>query len=101
MIDFMPSSIGHIRAGKLRAFGVASTKRWADLPDVPTINEFLPGFEGGLLFGIAGPKGTPNEVIGRLNSETNTTLADPGIRARIAELGSLPPPPLGAPPEAA
>ena len=87
MIDFMPSSIEHIRVAKLRALGVASTKRWAGLPDVPTVDEFLPGFGGGSLFGIAGPKSTPNEVIGRLNRETNTVLADPGIRARIVDLG--------------
>jgi tripartite-type tricarboxylate transporter receptor subunit TctC len=87
MIDFLPSSIEHIRAGKLRALGVASNKRWADLPDVPAVGEFLPGFEGGLVFGIIGPKDTPNEAIGRLNRGTNAALADSGIRARFAEIG--------------
>jgi tripartite-type tricarboxylate transporter receptor subunit TctC len=87
MFDFLPSSIEHIRAGKLRALAMASAKRWQLLPDVPTVGDFLPGFEVGVLFGIAAPKNTPTEVVDRLNREINATLTDPRAKARIVELG--------------
>jgi tripartite-type tricarboxylate transporter receptor subunit TctC len=87
MFDFLPSSIEHIRAGKLRALAMASAKRWQSLPDVPTVGDFLPGFEAGALFGIAAPKNTPIEVVDRLNREINAILADPRMKARIAEVG--------------
>jgi tripartite-type tricarboxylate transporter receptor subunit TctC len=87
MFDFLPSSIEHIRAGKLRALAVASAKRWPALPDLPTVGDFLPGFEAGVLFGIAAPKNTPNEIADKLNREINAALADPRTKARIAELG--------------
>jgi tripartite-type tricarboxylate transporter receptor subunit TctC len=87
MFDFLASSIEHIRARKLRALAVASAKRWPALPDLPTVGDFLPGFEGLSLFGIAAPKKTPNEVIDRLNREINAALADPRMKARIAEVG--------------
>jgi tripartite-type tricarboxylate transporter receptor subunit TctC len=87
MFDFLPSSIEHIRAGKLRALAMASAKRWQSLPDVPTVGDFLPGFEVGALFGIAAPKNTPTEVVDRLNREINATLTDPRAKARIVELG--------------
>jgi tripartite-type tricarboxylate transporter receptor subunit TctC len=87
MFDFLPSSIEHIRAGKLRALAVGSPKRWQGFPDLPTVGDFLPGFEAGASSGIAAPKNTPDEVIDRLNREINATLADPRMKARIAELG--------------
>jgi tripartite-type tricarboxylate transporter receptor subunit TctC len=87
MFDFLPSSIEHIRAGTLRALAMASAKRWPALPDLPTVGDFLPGFEGVALFGIAAPKKTPNEVVNRLNREINAALADPRMKARIAEVG--------------
>jgi tripartite-type tricarboxylate transporter receptor subunit TctC len=87
MFDFLPSSIEHIRAGKLRALAVGSPKRWQGLPDLPTVGDFLPGFEAGASAGVAAPKNTPNEFIDRLNREINATLADPRMKARIAELG--------------
>jgi tripartite-type tricarboxylate transporter receptor subunit TctC len=87
MFDFLPSSIEHIRAGRLRALAIGSPKRWQALPDVPTVSDFLPDFVAGVLFGIAAPKNTPNEVVDRLNREINATLADPRMKARIADLG--------------
>jgi tripartite-type tricarboxylate transporter receptor subunit TctC len=87
MLDFLPSSIEHIRAGRLRAVAMASAKRWPALPDLPTVGDFLPGFEGVALFGIAAPKKTPNEVVDRLNREINAALADPKMKARIAAVG--------------
>ena len=87
MFDFLPSSIEHIRAGKLRALAVASAKRWQALPDLPTVGDFLPGFEAGAVFGIAAPKNTPNEVVDKLNREINAALGDPKLKARIADLG--------------
>jgi tripartite-type tricarboxylate transporter receptor subunit TctC len=87
MFDFLPSSIEHIRAGTLRALAMASAKRWPALPDLPTVGDFLPGFDGVALFGIAAPKSTPTEVIDRLNREINAALADPRMKARIAEVG--------------
>jgi tripartite-type tricarboxylate transporter receptor subunit TctC len=87
MFDFLPSSIGQIRDGKLRALAVASAKRWQTLPDLPTVGDFLPGFEAGALFGIAAPKNTPNEIVDKLNREINAALAEPRSKARIADLG--------------
>jgi tripartite-type tricarboxylate transporter receptor subunit TctC len=87
MFDFLPSSIEHIRAGRLRALAIGSPKRWQALPDVPTVSDFLPDFVAGVLSGIAAPKNTPNEVVDRLNREINATLADPRMKARIADLG--------------
>jgi tripartite-type tricarboxylate transporter receptor subunit TctC len=85
--DFLPSSIEHIRAGELRALAMASAKRWPTLPDLPTVGDFLPGFEGVAVFGVAAPKSTPNEVIDRLNREINAALASPSMKARFAEVG--------------
>jgi tripartite-type tricarboxylate transporter receptor subunit TctC len=90
MFDNLPSSIGHIRAGGLRALAVTTAERSAALPDVPTVAETIPGFEASAWFGAGAPKGTPPEVIARLNKEINETLAEPRIQARIAELGGVP-----------
>ena len=87
MFDNMPSSIEHIRAGRLRALGVSATTRLQALPDVPPIADFLPNFETSAWAGIGAPKQTPAEIINLLNREINAALADPTIKARIAELG--------------
>jgi len=87
MFEFLPTSIELIRAGKVRALAIASATRWPALPDLATIGDFVPGFEASALFGIAAPKNTPNQVIDRLNREINAILADPRMKARIAEVG--------------
>jgi tripartite-type tricarboxylate transporter receptor subunit TctC len=87
MFDFLPSSIEHIRAGKLRALAIASATRWPALPDLVTLDDFVPGFEASALYGIGAPKNTPNQVVDRLNREINAILADPKKKARIAEVG--------------
>ena len=87
MFDNMPSSIEHIRAGKLRALGVTTAKRSPALPDVPTVAETVPGYEASAWFGMGAPKGTPPEIINKLNKAINAALADPNIQARLADLG--------------
>jgi tripartite-type tricarboxylate transporter receptor subunit TctC len=84
----IPQSIGYLRAGKLRPLGVTTATRLDALPDVPPIGDFVPGYEASQWYGIGAPKGTPADVIERLNKETNTVLADPKIKARLAELGA-------------
>jgi tripartite-type tricarboxylate transporter receptor subunit TctC len=84
----LPSSIEHIRAGKLRALAVTTTVRWEGLPAVPTVAEFVPGFEASLWIGLGVPKSTPPEITNRLNKEINSALADPVIKARLVELGA-------------
>ena len=85
--DNLPASIEHIRSGKLRALAVGTETRSDQLPNVPTLGEFLPGFEASAFVAIGAPKNTPTEIIGRLNHEINAGLADPKIKARLAELG--------------
>ena len=87
MFDNMPSSIEHIRAGRLRPLAVTSTTRLEELPDIPTMGEFVPGFETSAWGGIGAPKNTPAEIIDALNRETNAALADPKMQARFADLG--------------
>ena len=87
MFDNMPSSIEHIRAGRLRPLAVTAATRVEALPDVPPLGDFVPGFETSAWAGIGAPKDTPAEIIDRLNWEINAALADPTIKARIAELG--------------
>ena len=89
MFDNIPSSIEHIRAGRLRALGVSTTRRLDVLPDVPTIGEFVPGFETGAFAGLGAPRGTPADVIAILNREVIAGLADPGVKRRIGELGGV------------
>ena len=86
----MPPAIAQIKAGKLRALAVTSAMRSPALPDLPTIGDFLPGYEATLLNGLGAPKDVPAEIIDKLNKETNATLADPGMKARLADLGSEP-----------
>jgi len=83
----IPESIEHARAGKLRALAVTTSMRWETLPDVPTIAEFVPGFDASGWHGIGVPKGTPVEVIDRLNTQINAGLADSKMKARVAEMG--------------
>jgi tripartite-type tricarboxylate transporter receptor subunit TctC len=87
MFDNMPSSIEHIRAGKLRALAVTTAVRSPALPDVPTVAETVPGYEASAWFGMGAPKGTPPEIINKLNAQVNAALADPNIQARLADLG--------------
>jgi tripartite-type tricarboxylate transporter receptor subunit TctC len=90
MFDNMPSSIEFIRGGKLRALGVTTAKRSAQLPDTPTVAETVPGYEASAWFGMGAPKGTPPAAIAVLNKEMNLALADPKMKARLAELGGDP-----------
>jgi tripartite-type tricarboxylate transporter receptor subunit TctC len=87
MFDNLPSSIGHIRSGNLRALAVTTAKRSDALPGIPTVAEFVPGYEASAFFGISAPKTTPPAIVGRLNAAINVVLADPKIKARIADLG--------------
>ncbi len=87
MFDNLASSLPYVRAGKLRPLGVTTAQRSPWLPEVPTIGELVPGFEASAQFGIGAPKGTPPEIIDRLNREINAGLADPDLKARLAELG--------------
>ena len=80
-------SIEYIRAGRLRALAVTTATRSDVLPDIPTVNEFVPGYEASGWFGLGSPKSTPTEVIDNLNSEINTALADPKIKEQLADLG--------------
>jgi len=86
----MPSSIEFIRAGKLRALAVTTATRSEVLPDVPTVGEFVPGYEASAWYGLGAPKATPAEIVDKLNKEINAALADPKMKARLADLGGTP-----------
>jgi tripartite-type tricarboxylate transporter receptor subunit TctC len=88
--DVMVTSLPHVRSGALRALGVAGNNRFDMLPDVPTIAETVPGYEGRTWAGVGVPKGTLPEIIGRLNYEINSGLANPTIKSRLAEVGTIP-----------
>jgi tripartite-type tricarboxylate transporter receptor subunit TctC len=90
MFDNMPSIIGHIRGGALRALAVTTATRSPELPDVPTVAETVPGYEASALFGMGAPKKTPPEIIAKLNREINAVLAEPEVRKRLIELGGEP-----------
>ena len=87
MFDNLPSSIGHIQGGRLRALAVTTAERAKALPDVPTVAETVPGYEASAWFGMAVPKGTPRAIIDKLNKTINEALADPGLQKKLAELG--------------
>jgi len=89
MFDNMPSSIEHIRAGRLRPLAVSTTSRLGSLPDIPTVGDFVPGFETSAWGGIGAPRDTPAEIINKLNREINAGLVDPKMNARLADLGGL------------
>ena len=88
MFDNIPSSIEYVRAGKLRPLAVTSTARSELLPDIPTVAEFLPGYEASAWYGIGAPKNTPREIVDKLNTTMNAILADPAAKARMAALGA-------------
>ena len=87
--DPIPSSIGYIRAGKVRPLAISSATRSGALPDVPTVSEFVPGYEASFWFGVGAPKVTPAEIVDKLNKEVNAALADPKMKARLADLGGV------------
>jgi len=84
------SSIGYIRAGRLRALAVTAATRDEVLPGIPTVGEFVPGYEASQWYGVGVPKNTPAEIVDKLNKEINAALADPKIKARLADLGGTP-----------
>jgi tripartite-type tricarboxylate transporter receptor subunit TctC len=88
LFGVMPASLGYIRAGKLRALAVTTAKRQEPLPDVPSVSEFLPGFEARGWYGVVVPKATPNEIVEKLNKEINAALADPTMKKRLTDLGA-------------
>jgi tripartite-type tricarboxylate transporter receptor subunit TctC len=88
--DNLPASVGHIRAGKLRALGVTTATRSGALPHLPSLSELLPGYEASAFFGIGAPRDTPVAIINKLNEAINGSLADPKLTARLAELGGAP-----------
>jgi tripartite-type tricarboxylate transporter receptor subunit TctC len=90
MLDILPSSIEYVRIGKLRALAVTTATRSPALPDIPTIGDFMPGFEASAFFGVGAPKSTPAEIIDRLNQEINAALVDPKMKERLADLGGMP-----------
>src|SRR5207244_2580518 len=85
MFNTAPASIEYIRTGKLRALAVTAATRSEGLPDIPTLAEFVPGYEASAWLGIGAPKNTPREIIEKLNKEINQALADPKIKARLAD----------------
>ena len=87
MFDNMPSSIEFIRDGKLRPLAVTTATRWEGLPDLPSVAEFVPGFEASAWFGVGAPRNTHAEIVEKLNMEINAILADPKMKARLADLG--------------
>jgi tripartite-type tricarboxylate transporter receptor subunit TctC len=87
LFDNMPSSIEYIRAGRLRALGITTMTRSDALPGVPTVAETVPGYEASAWFGLGAPKGTPAEIVDKLNAAVNAGLADPKLKARLADLG--------------
>jgi tripartite-type tricarboxylate transporter receptor subunit TctC len=92
MFDNLPGQIGNIKTGKVRALGVTAAKRVRQMPDVPAIAEVVPAYEASVWYGIAAPKGTPAEIVGKLNRAVNTVLADPKLKARMEQLGGDPMP---------
>ena len=90
IFDNLPSSVGHIKGGKVRALGVTSQEREPSMPALPTIAETVPGYEATAWFGIGMPKNTPKDIIDKVNAEVNRALADPKFRDRMAELGGKP-----------
>jgi tripartite-type tricarboxylate transporter receptor subunit TctC len=86
MFGGMPASIEYIRAGNLCPLAVTTARRSPALPDIPTVSEFVPGYEVSVINGVGAPKNTPAEIIDKLNSEINAGLADPKLKARLADL---------------
>jgi len=89
MFDATPSSLPHIRAGKLRPLAVTTATHLEILPDIPTIGEFVPGYDASSWLGFGAPKNTPAEILHKLNKEINAALADPKIKDRLSDLGGM------------
>jgi tripartite-type tricarboxylate transporter receptor subunit TctC len=87
--DTMPASIEYIRAGKLRALGVATLARSKTLPDLPSVSEFVPGYESSAFFGVGAPAKTPIKIVEKLSHEINAGLADPKLKGQLADLGGI------------
>jgi tripartite-type tricarboxylate transporter receptor subunit TctC len=87
MFDALPSSIEHIRTGKLRALAVTTAMRSEAMPDLPTVGDFVPGYESSQWYGVVAPRNTPAEIVDKLNQEINAALADPKMKARLSDLG--------------
>jgi tripartite-type tricarboxylate transporter receptor subunit TctC len=87
--DPMPSAIEYVRSGKLRALAVTTATRSEALPDLPTVADVLPGYEASTWYGVGAPRNTPSEIIAKLNIEINAALADPKMKARLADLGGM------------
>ena len=87
--DPIPNSIGYIRAGKVRPLAITSATRSKALPELPTVSEFVPGYEATIWWGIGAPKATPAEIVDKLNNEINAALHDPNMNARLAALGGV------------
>jgi tripartite-type tricarboxylate transporter receptor subunit TctC len=96
MFDNVPTSLPYIRAGKLRPLAVTSRTRAAVLPDVPTVADYVPGYEASAWYGLVGPKGLPADVVEKLNREVHAILAEPEVKTQLADLGAslLPGPPV-------
>ncbi len=90
MFDNLPTSLEFIRAGKLRPLAVTTSARSAVLPDLPTVADFVPGYEASAWYGLVAPKGTPAEIVDKLNKAINAMLADPAAKARFIDLGASP-----------
>jgi tripartite-type tricarboxylate transporter receptor subunit TctC len=90
MFSPLPSSIGYVKSGRLRALAVTSAARSTVLPDVPVIADFVPGYEASAWYGIGAPATTPADILDKLNTEINAGLADPGLKARMVQIGSVP-----------
>jgi tripartite-type tricarboxylate transporter receptor subunit TctC len=88
MFDNLPTSIEHIRAGRLRVLGVTGTTRSNLLPDTPTVADFVPGYEASAWYGIGAPKNTPAEIVNKLNATVNAILADPAVKGRFDSMGA-------------
>jgi len=85
--DLMPNSIAHVRSGKVRPLAITTTTRSGALPDLPSVGDFVPGYKVNTWFGVGAPRGTPADIVDKLNEEINAALADPQMKARLAELG--------------
>ncbi len=88
MFDNLPTSIEHIRAGKLRVLAVTGTARSDLLPEIPTVADFVPGYEASAWYGVGAPKHTPTEIVTKLNATVNAILADPAVKARFDSMGA-------------
>jgi tripartite-type tricarboxylate transporter receptor subunit TctC len=92
IFDNLPSALEQARGGSVRALGVTSTQRWPSVPDVPAIAETVPGYEASVFYGMSLPKGTPGEIVDRLNKAVNEVMKDPKLVARFADIGGVPKP---------